>query len=98
MTRGEDTVDPGPDVLHNLGPTSRERLASIGIVTARQLLDADPFEVYARLKAAHPGTSLNMLYALIGAVEGRHWQQVRRTDRTSILLRLDDMGLAPRRR
>lgn len=98
MTGPGKPVDRGPDALRNLGPTSRARLASIGIVTARQLLQADPFEVYARLKAAHPGTSLNMLYALIGAVEGRHWQEVRRTDRTSILLRLDDLGLAPRRR
>jgi DNA transformation protein len=35
------------------------------------------------------------LYALIGAIEGRHWQEVKRERRTEILLRLDEMGLAP---
>ena len=37
--------------------------------------------------------SLNLLYALIGAVENRDWREVARYDRTSILLRLQDMGL-----
>ena len=39
-----------------------------------------------------------MLYALIGAVEDRDWREVARTDRTSILMRLDDMGLLKRSR
>jgi DNA transformation protein len=37
--------------------------------------------------------SLNLLYALIGAVEDRDWRDVAREDRTAILLRLEDMGL-----
>ncbi|MBP8145482.1 MAG: TfoX/Sxy family DNA transformation protein, partial [Inhella sp.] len=40
--------------------------------------------------------SLNLLYALIGAVEDRDWREVQREQRSAILLRLDDMGLAPR--
>jgi hypothetical protein len=37
--------------------------------------------------------SLNLLCALIGAVEHRGWRDVARVDRTTILLRLEDMGL-----
>ncbi|MDF3029490.1 MAG: transcriptional regulator [Moraxellaceae bacterium] len=79
--------------LQGLGPKSCAWLAQIGITTADQLRARDPFEVYARLCAQVPGMSLNMLYALIGAIEDRHWQDVRREQRTTILLRLEQMGL-----
>jgi DNA transformation protein len=68
-------------------------LAAIGITTPEQLAAQDPFAVYARLKANQPGVGLNLLHALIGAVENRDWRDVAREDRTSILLRLEDMGL-----
>lgn len=98
-SRGVANSSPGPassppvDALPRLGPKSRTMLAGIGIKTAEQLRARDPFEVYAELKAAHAGVSLNMLYGLIGAVENRPWRDVARDDRTSILLRLEDMGL-----
>ncbi len=82
--------------LRGLGPKSGAVLARVGIHGARQLREHDPFEVYRRLKEAVPGTSLNMLYALLGAIEGRHWQDIQRERRTEILLRLEQMGLAPR--
>lgn len=81
----------------NLGPKSRQWLAAIDIVTVEQLRAQDPFVVYARLRQAQPRVSVNLLYALIGAVEGLHWQQVQRERRTEIWMRLDDMGLLPRR-
>lgn len=86
-----------PASLPNLGPQSQAWLADIGITSAQQLRSSDPYAVYAQLKARHPAVSLNMLYALIGAVEGLHWQAVQRERRTEVLMRLDDMGLAPRR-
>ncbi len=33
---------------------------------------------------------------LIGAIDGQHWQDVKRDRRTEILVRLDDMGIAPK--
>lgn len=80
----------------NLGPKSRAWLGEIDIETPAQLQAADAFALYARLKARDPGVSLNLLYALIGAQEGLHWLEVKRERRTEILLRLDDLGLAPR--
>lgn len=87
---GAPTRRPG---WQGLGPKSRLWLAAIGITTPEHLATQDPFAVYARLKATQPGVSLNLLYALIGAVENRHWRDVARSERTSILLRLQDMGL-----
>ena len=92
-------MNPFPQRLRdmkNLGPKTEGMLARIGITTQEQLLQADPFEVYARLKKDVPGTSLVALYALIGAIDGQHWQEVKRDRRTEILVRLDDMGIAPR--
>lgn len=96
MQSFEQNMRPLHD-LPNLGPQSCQWLAAIGIASAEQLLAEDPFAVYVRLKNAQPKVSLNMLYALIGAVEGMHWQQVQRERRAEILMRLDDMGLLARK-
>lgn len=82
--------------LKGLGPKSSAALRSIGINSIEELRARDPFDVYALLKANVPGTSLNFLYGLIGAVEDVHWQQIKRTRRTAILLRLEEMGIAPK--
>lgn len=82
--------------LRNLGPQTEQWLPKVGIHTAEQLRASDPYEVYARLKQVVPGTSLNALYALIGAIEDRDWREISRERRTEIFMRLDQMGLAPR--
>lgn len=82
--------------MKGLGPRSEEWLALVGIATPEALRAADPFDVYARLQARVPGFHLNGLYALIGAIEDRNWIEVKRERRTDILLRLEQMGLAPR--
>ena len=79
--------------MQGLGPKSCAWLAGIGIMTAGQLRARDPFEVYAELHASVPGVSLNMLYALIGAIEDRPWQEIKRERKTSALLRVEQMGL-----
>jgi DNA transformation protein and related proteins len=82
--------------VRGLGPKSSAALQSIGIQSTEELRSRDPFEVYSELKAKVPGTSLNFLYGLIGAIEDIQWQQVKRTRRTAILLRLEEMGIAPK--
>jgi DNA transformation protein len=82
--------------LQGLGPKSEQALFRIGIVTVEQLKARDPFEVYAQLRAKVPGTTLNALYALIGAISNTDWRAVKRERRMEILLRLEQMGLAPR--
>ncbi len=82
--------------ISGIGPASLRLLVNAGIVTVAQMRTQDPFELYARLKAADGRTSINLLYALIGAVESRDWKAVAREDKTRVLMRLDDLGLAPK--
>jgi DNA transformation protein and related proteins len=78
---------------NGLGPRSRQWLMAVGVTEAAQLQACDPFVLYARLRAVQPQVSRNLLYALIGAIDGRDWRVVARDDRTSILLRLEAMKL-----
>lgn len=88
--------DAKPERLRNFGPKSQAWLAGLGIEDLAALRRADAFQVYARLKAQGVPVSLNLLYALLGAQQDRDWREVKREERSAILLRLDDMGLAPR--
>jgi len=82
--------------LKGFGPKSEEILPMVGITSVEQFMQFDPFELYALLKKNVPGTGLNSIYAIIGAQEGIHWQEVARSRKTEILMKLDDMGLAPK--
>jgi len=81
--------------LKGFGPKSEEILAQVGIESVEQFMQVDPFQLYADLKLKVKGTGLNSIYAIIGAQQDVHWQEVARTQKYEILLRLDDMGLAP---
>jgi len=82
--------------LKGFGPKSEQILAQVDINSVEDFMKIDPFELYSRLKANVKGTGLNSIYAIIGAREGLHWQEVSRTRKTAILMQLDDMGLAPK--
>lgn len=81
--------------LKGFGPRSEEIFAEIGIYSVDEFMAADPYDLYKILKAKVKGTGLNSIYAIIGAREDLHWQEVARTQKGEILMRLDDMGLAP---
>lgn len=82
--------------LKGFGPKSEEILAKVNIHSVDDFMAIDPFELYKQLKLNVKGTGLNSIYAIIGAREGIHWQDVARTQKQEILFRLDDMGLAPK--
>lgn len=81
--------------LHGLGAKSEEIIRLVGITTVDQFMSADPFEIYQELKVLGSVISLNLLYAMIGAQEEINWQKVVAERKTEILMRLDDMGIAP---
>ena len=81
--------------LKGFGPKSEEILAQVDMHSVEQFLNCDGFELYAALKKKVKGTGLNSIYAILGAQQDVHWQEVARTQKYEILLRLDDMGLAP---
>lgn len=61
----------------NLGPKSREWMAAVGVHTGADLAAIGAVEAYRRAKAAFPDrVSLNLLYALEGALLGMRWDEL----------------------
>ena len=84
-----------PDALPNLGPRSRELLDRAGIGSMARLREAGSVRAYVAVKRAGGRPSLNLLWALEGALTGRRWQEVARDDRTTLLLALEDALALP---
>jgi DNA transformation protein and related proteins len=74
----------------NIGPKSAAVLAKIGIKTLSKLKQTGAIKTYHLAKKAEPSVSLNLLWALEGAILGENWQLVARVHRTSLLLALED--------
>jgi DNA transformation protein and related proteins len=62
--------------IHNLGPVSMKWLRNAGIETLEDLKKAGVLETYKRIAAVEPNASLNLLWGLVGAVNGWHWSEV----------------------
>lgn len=77
--------------LPNFGPKSQQMLARAGIRTVEQLRELGAVRAYAQVKRAGNGVSLNLLWAMEGALSGRHWQEVAKHDRLRLLLELEDL-------
>jgi DNA transformation protein len=80
--------------LNGFGPRSEEILAEVGIHSVEEFMAIDPYELYAVLKPMK-GMGLNSIYAILGARENISWIEIKNTRKTEILMRLDDLGLAP---
>lgn len=78
--------------MQNIGPKTQAQLNAIGIYTIGQLRACDPYALYAQLKQLNPKVSLNFLYAIMGAQEGRHWIDIKKERRLEILLRLETLA------
>jgi DNA transformation protein len=83
--------------LANLGPKSEKMLAAAGITSLAQLRKLGSVAAYSKVKCAGSKTSLNLLWALEGALSGMHWQEVARLHRTSLLLALEEHEQSKRR-
>jgi hypothetical protein len=72
--------------LKNIGKTSAAWLESVGIKTAEDLYEFGVVEAYRRVKTAYPEqVTLNMLYALQGALLDLHWKEVPPEMKTALL-------------
>ena len=76
--------------LPNIGPVSKRMLAAAGITSVETLKRLGSIEAYRRVRAHDPRASLNLLWALEGALTGRPWEDVARNDRLSLLLQLEN--------
>jgi DNA transformation protein len=77
--------------LPNFGPKSQQMLTQAGIHTLEQLRELGAVRAYVQVKRSGTRSSLNLLWAMEGALSGRHWQDVAKNDRLSLLLELEDV-------
>jgi DNA transformation protein len=76
--------------LPNFGPKSQQMLEQAGIHTVEQLRELGAVRAYVQVKRV--GTvSLNLLWAMEGALTGQHWQVVAKHERLRLLLELEDV-------
>jgi DNA transformation protein and related proteins len=80
--------------LPNLGPKSQQMLAAAGIHSLADLQALGAVAAYVQTKRSGARVSLNLLWALEGALSGLHWQDVARDHRTSLLLALEQQERA----
>jgi DNA transformation protein len=76
--------------LANLGPKSEQMLIAAGITSFEQLRKLGAVAAYSKVKRSGSNASLNLLWALEGALSGISWQEVSRLHRTSLLLALEE--------
>ena len=84
--------------LPGLGLKSEQMLFAIGISTKAQLEQIGAIEAFIRLKQhgiqSKNKPSLNMLYALVGALANRDWREIAQHERLALLTALDSAAEA----
>lgn len=71
--------------LRNIGPKSAAWLRQVGLRTQEDLAAVGALEAYMRVKRAGFKPSLNLLYALEGALLDCHWQEVPEARRAELV-------------
>ena len=76
--------------LINLGPRSAKMLMDAGISSFAELEECGAVEAYLAIKREGIPVSLNMLYAIHGALNGVPWNTIDRGEREELIRELDD--------
>ena len=94
----EDRLTEALAAAMNLGPKSAAVLVKAGVTSLSQLRELGSVKVFSLARRLEPSVTLNLLWALEGAVVGQHWQAVAREHRSSLLMALEDYErhLAPK--
>jgi len=71
-----EEMDTPVENLRNLGPTSADWLREINVHTRADLERIGPVLAYRLVKQRQPSTSLNLLWAMAGALRDRVWQEL----------------------
>ena len=82
-------MSAAPLKLRNIGPKSAAWLRQVGLRTEEDLRAIGALEAFMRVKRAGFKPSLNLLYALEGALMGCHWQEVPAERRRELLIAAD---------
>ena len=75
--------------LRNIGPKSMAWLRQTGVRTLDDLKAVGALAAYVRVKRAGFKPSLNLLYALEGAILDCHWQEIPDERRSDLILQAD---------
>lgn len=81
--------------LRNLGKASSQMLLAAGICSEQQLREMGAIKAFVAIKKSGGKPSLNLLWALEGALTDRDWKVVSRGERLSLLIQLDDNESPP---
>lgn len=75
--------------LPNLRLANERMLKKAGICTVDELLEAGAINAFKALQTSHQGTvSIELLWALEGAISGRHWSVIPKDRRSELLAKL----------
>ena len=75
--------------LRNIGPKSMAWLRQTGVRSLEDLKAVGALAAYVRVKRAGFKPSLNLLYALEGAILDCHWQEIPDERRSTLILQAD---------
>ena len=74
-----------PLKMRNIGPKSAAWLRQVGLRTEADLVAEGAVAAFMRVRRAGFKPSLNLLYALEGALQDCHWQEVPEARRTELV-------------
>ena len=76
--------------LRGLGAKSERCLNEIGIKTKSDLEAIGPIQAFLKLREeCSIKPSLNFLYAMVGALEDKHWADIAKSERGRLLIELE---------
>ncbi|WP_038181102.1 TfoX/Sxy family protein [Vibrio rhizosphaerae] len=76
--------------LQGLGPKSEQMLVAAGIASVASLRELGAVAAYIRVcRHAQVNPSLNLLYALVGALEGEHWLTIAKQQKADLIMQLE---------
>ncbi len=81
--------------LKNLGPKSSDMLRRAGIDTESQLRDLGPAAAFLTVRRFNTNVSLNLLWAIAGALNNQHWAQLDPEYKRSLKQELSELGCDP---
>jgi len=85
----------GQGIARNLGPVSSGWLVDAGIDSLEALRGVGAAAAYVKVKSLGYPVSLNLLWALAGAIEGCPWNRLPDGMRECLLLELDALEHPP---
>ena len=76
--------------LSCLGPASEKMLATINILTRKDLENTGPVQAFLELELHHkPKPGLNLLYAMTLALEDRPWSSLTKEERVNLIMEVE---------